>query len=147
MREVHMSSCIELKKNDEGRLCFALKGNNGDTLKALSVKISILYNTTVSTTHFTTDKYLTMVNIFSTCKLLIIRSSQLVQCLILPIVWKLPLLHQDLKATAHQFKALSKALIFYKNNDMPALYNRAGIFVSIPNKYQLLTRATPLTKA
>lgn len=27
-----MSSCIELKKNDEGRLCFALKGNNGDTL-------------------------------------------------------------------------------------------------------------------
>ena len=32
MREVHMSSCIELKKNDEGRLCFALKGNNGDTL-------------------------------------------------------------------------------------------------------------------
>lgn len=27
-----MASCIELKKNDEGRLCFALKGSNGDTL-------------------------------------------------------------------------------------------------------------------
>ena len=27
-----MSSCIELKKNDEGRLCFALKGSSGSTL-------------------------------------------------------------------------------------------------------------------
>jgi uncharacterized protein YegP (UPF0339 family) len=27
-----MSSCFELKKNDEGRLCFTLKGSNGDTL-------------------------------------------------------------------------------------------------------------------